>query len=38
MEVDLKVFIVCLLEMVVGSLWKNGTCTLTLLLGAPLTA
>jgi len=36
-EVDLKLFLICSLEMVMGSLWKDGTCTLQLLLGAPLT-
>jgi len=36
-EVGLKLFFICSLEMV-GSLWKDGTYTLQLLLGAPLTA
>ena len=37
-EVGLKLFFICSLEMVVGPLWKDGTYTLQLLLGAPLTA
>jgi len=32
-EVGLKLFFICSLEMVVGSLWKDGTYTLQLLLG-----
>jgi len=36
-EVGLKLFYICSLEMAVGSLWKDGTYTLQLLLGAPLT-
>jgi len=31
-EVGLKLFFICSLEMVVGSLWKDGTYTLQLLL------
>jgi len=34
----LKLFLNCSLELVVGSLWKDGTYTLQLLLGSPLTA
>jgi len=37
-HIGLKLFFVCSLEMVVGSLWKDGTYTLKLLLGAPLKA
>jgi len=37
-EVDVKLFFICSLEVVVGLLWKDGTCTSQLLLGAPLTA
>jgi len=33
-EVGLKFFFICSLEMVVGSLWKDGTYTLQLLLGS----
>jgi len=36
-EVVLKLLFICSLEMVVGSLWKESTYTLQLLLGAPLT-
>jgi len=35
-EVGLKRFFICLLEMVVGPLWKYSTNTLHLLLGGPL--
>jgi len=37
-EVGLKLFFICSLEMVVRSLWKDATCTLQLLFGVPLTA
>jgi len=37
-EVDLKLFFIFSLEMVVGSLWKDSTYTLQLLLGLPLKA
>jgi len=37
-EVGLKLFFICYLGMVVGSLLKDGTYTLQLLFGAPLTA
>jgi len=33
-DVGLKLYFICLLEMVVGRLWKHSTCTLQLLLGA----
>jgi len=35
-EVSLKLFFICSLGMVVGSLWNDGTYTLQLLFGAPL--
>ena len=34
-EVGLKLFFICLLEMVVGPLWLYSTNTLQLLLGGP---
>jgi len=37
-EVTLKLLFIFLLEMAEGSLWKDVTYTLQLLLGAPLTA
>jgi len=38
LKVDLKLFLICSLEVAVGSLWKDRCYTLQLLLGAPLTA
>jgi len=38
MEVGLKLFLICTLEMVVGSLWKDSTYTFKLLLAASFKA